>query len=116
MISTNPGFDSRINRKIDFPDYSIDEMEQIFNLHMKKRNYSITPKAMEELKKVFEIYSKRNDFANGRTVRNLLDQLIEIQALRTVEDDNSNNDSDTTIELQDVEILKDENNIFLKRN
>ena len=32
MIALNPGFDSRINRKIDFPDYSIDEQFQIFNI------------------------------------------------------------------------------------
>ena len=53
--------------------------------------------------KVFEIQSKSKNFANARTVRNVLDSLIEIQAVRTMEDENPENDSERIIRIEDVE-------------
>ncbi len=103
MIGLNPGFDSRINRKIDFPDYSIDEQLQIFNIMLAKKNYVITDDAKNKLLEVFEMQSNSKHFANARTVRNILDGLVEIQAVRTMEDDNPENDSERIIRVEDVE-------------
>ncbi|MBQ8844577.1 MAG: AAA family ATPase [Clostridia bacterium] len=103
MIALNPGFDSRINRKIDFPDYSIDEQLQIFNIMLAKKNYAITDDAKNKLLEVFEMQSTSKYFANARTVRNILDGLVEIQAVRTMEDDNPENDSERIIRVEDVE-------------
>ena len=102
MISLNPGFDSRINRKIDFPDYSIDEQLQIFNIMLKKKNYEITDDAKIKLLEVFELQSKSQHFANARTVRNILDGLVEIQAVRTMEDEDPENDNERIIRIEDV--------------
>ena len=109
MISTNPGFDSRINRKIEFPDYSIEEMGQIFLMFMRKQKYSIETKAFNELANVFSYYLYRNDFANARTVKNIFDQLIEIQAVRTLEDADPSNDDEKIIRLTDVHTFISEN-------
>lgn len=103
MISLNPGFDSRINRKIDFPDYSMDEQLQIFDSMLTKRNYEITDDAKNKLLEVLELQSRSQHFANARTVRNILDGLVEMQAVRTMEDDNPENDSERIIRLEDVE-------------
>lgn len=103
MISLNPGFDSRINRKIDFPDYSIDEQLQIFDIMLKKKNYEITDEAKNKLFNIFELQSKSKHFANARTVRNILDDLVEIQAVRTIEDENPENDSERIIRIEDVQ-------------
>ena len=103
MIALNPGFDSRINRKIDFPDYSIDEQLQIFNIMLAKKNYEITDDAKIKLLEVFELQSTSQHFANARTVRNILDGIVEIQAVRTMEDDNPENDSERIIRIEDVE-------------
>lgn len=103
MIALNPGFDSRINRKIDFPDYSIDEQLQIFNIMLAEKNYEITDDAKNKLLEVFELQSKSQHFANARTVRNILEGLLEIQAVRTMEDENSENDSERIIRLEDIE-------------
>ena len=111
MIALNPGFDSRINRKIDFPDYSIDEQLQIFNIMLAKKNYEITDDAKNKLLEVFEMQSTSKHFANARTVRNILDGLVEIQAVRTMEDDNPENDSERIIRLEDVEQYYNELNI-----
>lgn len=103
MIALNPGFDSRINRKIDFPDYSIDEQFQIFNIMLAKKNYEITDDAKNKLFDVLEFSSQGQHFANARTVRNILDDLVEIQAVRTMEDKNPENDNERIIRLEDVE-------------
>ena len=111
MIALNPGFDSRINRKIDFPDYSIDEQLQIFNIMLAKKNYEITDDAKTKLLEVFELQSTSQHFANARTVRNILDGLVEIQAVRTMEDGNPENDSERIIRIEDVEQYYNELNI-----
>ena len=103
MIALNPGFDSRINRKIDFPDYSIDEQLQIFDIMLEKKNYEITDDGKNKLLEVLELQSKSEHFANARTVRNILESLIEIQAVRTMEDENPENNSERIIRLEDVE-------------
>ncbi len=103
MIALNPGFDSRINRKIDFPDYSIDEQLQIFNIMLAKKHYVITDDAKNKLLEVFEMQSNSKHFANARTVRNVLEGLIEIQAVRTMEDNNLENDNERIIRIEDVE-------------
>ena len=108
MIALNPGFNSRINRKIDFPNYTIDEQLQIFNKLLKAKKYEITDEAHEALWDVFGKCSNRKDFANARTVRNILESLIEIQALRTIEDDDIENDNERIIRLEDVEEYKKE--------
>ena len=103
MISLNPGFDSRINRKIDFPDYSVEEQLQIFDIMLKKKKYEITADAKEKLVMILEKVSTSKNFANARTVRNILDGLIEIQAVRTIEDENPDNDSERILKVEDVE-------------
>lgn len=102
MISVNPGFDSRINRKIDFPDYTIDELMQIFSVMLKKEDYEIEKNAYNKVKEIFAILSKREKFANGRTVKNVVDSLTEIQAVRTIEDNDKKNDNERIIKIIDV--------------
>lgn len=107
MISTNPGFDSRINRKIDFPDYTNDELIKIFKLMLKEKEYDIDNDCIEQLSEIFEECSKDFKFANARTVRNILDSLIEIQSVRTIEDDDPTNDYERIIKKEDIiEYLK----------
>ena len=109
MIELNPGFDSRINRKIDFPDYTIDEQLQILDMMLKKTKYSIAGDAREELANILDMLAKKDNFANARTIRNVLDSLIEIQAVRTLEDDDPANDTDRIILLEDVLVYRSEN-------
>ena len=54
---------------------------------------------MELFLDVTEYYRNRENFANARTVRNILDQVIMNQNLRTEDDEND----DRTIARADVE-------------
>ena len=98
MISTNPGLASRIQFTLDFPDYSREELGEIASSFLAKKKYEIDPGALDKLLDVTEYYRVKPNFANARTVRNILDQVIMNQNLRT-EDDPDNK----IITIEDVE-------------
>ena len=98
LLSTNPGFESRIQFTLDFPDYSREELGEIAECFLGKKGYEIRKEALERVLDVTEYYRSRPNFANARTVRNILDQVIMNQNLRT-----EDSGDDRTIVLDDVE-------------
>lgn len=99
MISTNPGFNSRIQFYLDFPDYTRDELKQIALSFLSKESvsYTIADDAMKEMLNITDYYRTLPDFANARTIRKMLTDIIMNQNLR-VEDEPDNNE----ITLEDV--------------
>ncbi len=107
MLSSNPGFESRIQFKLDFPDYSREELGEIAKRFLKKKKYEITEDALDKLLDIAEWYRERPNFANARTLRNIIDQVIMNQNLRA---DDNNSADDYLIILSDVEdYISDEN-------
>lgn len=84
MLSTNPGFKSRIQFMLDFPNYSRAELEQIAERMLKKRSYTISNAAMNRVLDITDIKRKEPNFANARELRNILDQVIMCQNLRRI--------------------------------
>ena len=82
MLSMNPGFQSRIQFSLDFPNYSRDELKSIAELMLKKRNYTIGKAALDKILDITDIKRKEQNFANAREIRNILDQVIMCQNLR----------------------------------
>lgn len=82
MLSTNPGFKSRIQFTLDFPNYSRDELNEIATQMLKKRQYSISDAAMSRILDITDIKRKEPNFANAREIRNVLDQVIMCQNVR----------------------------------
>ena len=84
FIDSNPGLQSRFNRYIEFPDYSSDELLQIFESNMKKYEYHFGEGAKENLQQYFEneVAHKDANFGNGRLVRNVFEKTLERQANR----------------------------------
>lgn len=101
MLSSNPGLESRIQFTLEFPDYTREELGEIAVRFASKKKYVLEDTALERILDVAEYYRDKPNFANARTVRNILDQVIMNQNLRT-EDDDDDNDNNTII-LQDVE-------------
>ena len=98
MISSNPGFQSRIQFTLEFPDYSREELGEIAGVFLSKKNYTIDDEALKCLLDITDYYRKQPNFANARTVRNILDQVIMNQNLRT-----EDSAGDNQIILSDVE-------------
>ena len=84
MIASNPGFASRIQFYLQFPDYSRSELQQIAMLMLEKRNYTMSDEAMEKMLDITDVKRKDPDFANARELRIILDQITLAQSLRTV--------------------------------
>ena len=84
FIDSNLGLKSRFSRYIDFPDYTADELFQIFLTHASKYDYLISDGAKDKLKTVlFEAVAHKDvSFGNARYVRNLFEKTIERQANR----------------------------------
>ena len=98
MLSTNPGLESRIQFTLEFPDYTREELCEIAQCFLTKKKYTIDDNAMDKVLDITDYYRERPNFANARTIRNILDQVIMNQNLRT--EDLENN---TNITLSDVE-------------
>ena len=98
MLSTNPGFESRIQFTIEFPDYTREELGEIAKMFLAKKQYVIEEDALERMLDITDYYRNQLNFANARTVRNILDQVIMNQNLRT-----EDLDDDGTIIIDDVE-------------
>lgn len=84
FISSNPGLRSRFTRYVEFPNYSADELEAIFENAVKKNQYALTDGARQKLRERLKIAvaEGKRDFGNGRFARNLFEQTIERQATR----------------------------------
>ena len=98
MLSSNPGFESRIQFTLEFPDYTREELGEISIRFLTKKKYEIYSDALERVLDIAEYYRNRPNFANARTIRIILDQVIMNQNLRAEDDPDDN-----TIILSDVE-------------
>lgn len=104
FIDTNPGFKSRFNRFINFPDYSPKELYEIFENNCLKLDYKLTNEAKEKVGSIFEdAYSNRDEsFGNGRFARNIFERTIEQQANRIAKEAKLTKEILTTIQEDDI--------------
>ena len=84
FLHSNPGLESRFNRFIDFPDYTLDEMLQIFDMRCENAGYTVSEDARKALSEVIDRESQADvkGFGNARGVRNLFEKAIARQADR----------------------------------
>ena len=84
FIDSNPGLQSRFNRYINFPDYSADELTDIFKMYMKRNQYTISEDAdtLLQEKLHYAVAHKDRNFGNARYVRNVFEKAIQAQANR----------------------------------
>ena len=86
FFESNPGLKSRFNTFIEFPDYNLEELDQILDTMCQQNDYEIE-KGLHEKIRFFltqQIAEKTENFSNGRLVRNIYDRLVMQQALRIV--------------------------------
>ena len=81
LVDTNEGFKSRIKEYLEFPDYSVPEMEQIFESMAHSSGFVVSEGAMSRFSQRIANERQLDSFGNGRTVRNVLDECIDKHAL-----------------------------------
>ena len=82
FIDSNAGLRSRIAFHVDFPDYDVDELNEILCVMAKDRGYRLNQGIRKKCREIFADVVKEKNFGNGRYVRNLLDAAILHQAER----------------------------------
>ena len=106
LFRINPGFRSRFNYFLNIEDYTPEQLYQIMLVFAKEKKYIFSPQAEALAKKMItELYKSRDkDFANGRTMRSLFDQICKKQAQRLQGESISSmsNEELMTIEDQDI--------------
>lgn len=105
LLAQNPGFESRIKEYLNFPDYSDDEMREIFIEMAASKKLKVDPDCYNVLNSIIRKERRSDSFGNARTVRNILDKVIDKHSVNVVR--NKYPESDRyVIHAQDFEKLK----------
>ena len=106
FINSNPGLESRFNRYIHFPDYSVSELMDIFSFNLRKAQYTITSDARTVVNSLVEqaVANKDSHFGNARYVRNLFEKILQKQADRLAAMPDVTKEQLSIIEAADVEV------------
>ena len=106
LFRVNPGFKSRFNYFLNIEDYSPEQLYEIMLVFAKEKKYLLSPQAEEKAKAcIKQMYDTRDkDFANGRTMRTLFDEMCKKQAKRLQSGDMSalSNEELMTLEPDDI--------------
>jgi Cdc6-like AAA superfamily ATPase len=84
FIDFNPGMRSRFPKTIFFPDYSDEELVEIFEHLGTAGKYVLAPDAKAKLLDCFKAVPRTKGFGNGRLARNLFEASVTRQATRIV--------------------------------
>jgi len=104
FIDMNPGLRSRFTRFIDFPDYNVSELTELFRFFAAEHQCQLTPSCEQQVDDLMEESWKkrRKGFGNGREVRNLFEQTLTRQSVRLAAMSSRSRKDHLTIELQDL--------------
>ena len=105
FIRSNPGLESRFNKYIHFPDYTPEELREIFLLRCEKLGYVLSEGADERLRALLAgLYENRDEsFGNARAVRNLFEDAVSRQADRLSSLEAPTREELMTLEAGDLE-------------
>lgn len=86
FFESNPGLKSRFNTFIEFPDYSVDQLEQILVSLCNQNDYVLSDDLLQSIRDYLKTCPEKTEknFSNGRFVRNIYDGLVMNHAKRVV--------------------------------
>ena len=76
FIESNSGIASRIGYSFDFPDYSSDELQEIFMLKMRKSGFTVTEEAKNKSLKLMNFFVGVENIGNGRFVDKVVQETL----------------------------------------
>ena len=103
FIHSNPGLESRFNRFMHFPDYSVEEMMGIFDMRCKGSCYQLTEDARPLVRDyIAEESADQESFGNGRGVRNIFEHIIVAQNNRLARQENVSREDLMVLTAEDI--------------
>lgn len=113
FFDSNPGLRSRFNTFIEFPDYSAEELIEMFMKLCQENDYVLTEDAQDCISTIMsqQVAGKKEHFANGRLVRNIYDLAALNLARRASKLENPSVDDLSRIMCSDLmDIVTDDTN------
>lgn len=105
FINSNPGLRSRFTHYVEFPDYTTDELTQIFESIAAQAQVQLTPAAKSSLPVLFAMAQGGDNFGNARYVRTAFELAYANMAQRALEDDRIDDDELGTMDVTDLPAL-----------
>lgn len=109
FLESNPGLRSRFTKTVVFRDYSPPELQQILQSMLNKQGLTLSPDASVQLRGVIERLAQHEGraFANGRSIRKVVEALSGNQANRLMNQDPSSLTIEqlSTVSVEDVAAL-----------
>jgi len=102
FFQSNPGLGSRVAHHIDFPDYGVEELQQIADRMVVGLGLRLSGAARQALAEYLELRRQQPNFANARSLRNALDRARLRQARRLLEVGRVDAEMLTTLEAEDI--------------
>ncbi len=102
FIGSNPGLKSRFTRTISFPDYTEDELVDIFLQLGDKNRYELSDDALQRVRHFIAAEPRSRGFGNARFVRNLFETAISHQAVRLAPLTDPSDEQLTTLTADDI--------------
>jgi probable Rubsico expression protein CbbX len=101
FFQSNPGLASRVAHHIDFPDYSVEELQAIAGIMVGGLGLRLSDSARETVGEYLRLRREQPHFANARSVRNAIDRARLRQARRLVQAGSVDSDMLVTLEAED---------------
>jgi probable Rubsico expression protein CbbX len=105
FFQSNPGMSSRIAHHIDFPDYTLDELESIGQLMVAAAGYRLSAEAAATFREYLGRRSRQPRFSNARSVRNALERARLRHASRLLEQEATALTRDDLMRLESEDFL-----------
>jgi hypothetical protein len=104
FIASNPGLESRFTNYLNFPDYSPEELAEIFHRMASQSGLVCAPETEQTVLAICKnLHAARNDqFGNAREVRNLFESAVRNQSTRLVNSGQCDRDALTTLSPEDL--------------
>lgn len=110
FVNSNPGIASRIGTILDFPDYSPDELVEMYRCKMERAGFSVSEEALKKVGILTEYFSKKKNFGNGRFVGKLQQETFMLHS-KHIRSDHTNL---TKIDAEDIPEISDLNHTAKK--
>jgi replication-associated recombination protein RarA len=104
FIASNPGLESRFTNYLKFPDYSAEELVDIFHRMAAQSGLVCPPETTAAVLVLCnKLYAARNEqFGNAREMRNLFESAVRNQSTRLVSSGQCDRDALTTLLPEDL--------------
>jgi probable Rubsico expression protein CbbX len=102
FFQSNPGLGSRVAHHIDFPDYTVEELEAIATSMVAALGLGLSGSGRQALGEYLRLRREQPNFANARSLRNALDRARLRQARRLLEAGSVDAAMLTTLEAEDI--------------